>query len=297
MSLFWSPALHRYVCVSKSLQPYRKHIRDHGGATKSLGDDELRDRRVLMMRSSPDGRHWEPAEPLSDVWDRHGEKASHPSEFLTVPDADDPPDMEFYSGNGFWYRDRAYMMVLNYAASPAAAGKHAPHLDNEWWTSPDGLHWERPARGTNALEVFPKVPRLESHPMIINGNILFPRDKMLLGLPEDRISCVGARANGEFSTKPFTMPDADLVLNAAVPAPERPFAKEQAYMMVGIVDEANAIIPGFEPEKCSLANEDRCDVPLKWNDVSARQLAGRTIRLRFFLRSANIFAVTAAQHP
>jgi len=297
MSLFWSPALHRYVCVSKSLQPYRKHIRDHGGATKSLGDDALRDRRVLMMRSSSDGRHWEPAVSLPDVWDRHGEKASHPPELLTVPDGDDPPDMEFYSGNGFWYRDRAYMMVLNYAASPVAAGKHAPQLDNEWWTSPDGLHWERPARGINALEVFPKVARLESHPMIIKGSILFPRDKMLLGLPQDRISCVGVRANGEFSTKPFTMPDADLLLNAAVPAPERLFAKDQAYVMVGIVDDASGIVPGFEPEKCTLHDEDRCDIPLKWNEASARPLAGKTVRLRFLIRSANIYAVTAGQQP
>ncbi len=298
MSLFWSPALHRHVCVSKSLQPWRKHIRDHGGPTKALGDDSLRDRRVLMMRSSPDGRHWEPSESLSDVWDRHGQKASHAPELLTAPDADDPPDLEFYSGNGFWYYDRAYMMVLNYAAIPFAAGKHGPHLDNEWWTSSDGLHWERPARGTNALEqVFPEIPRLETHPMIVDGNIVFPRGNKLLGLPKDRISFVGARANGEFSTKSFTMPDTDLVLNAAVPAPERPFAKEQAYVMVGVTDDTNTCFPGFEPEQCVLRNEDRRDIPLKWNDVSARQLAGKTVRLRILLRSANIYAVTAAQEP
>ncbi len=160
-----------------------------------------------------------------------------------MPDADDPPDLEFYSGNGFWYHDRAYMMVLNYAASPLALRKHGPHLDNEWWTSRDGLRWERPARGVNALEVFPQIPRLETHPLIVNGTILFPRGRLLLGLPEDRISYVSARANGEFSTKPFPMPAADLLLNAALPAPERPFAKDQAYVMVAVLDEQGMYHP------------------------------------------------------
>jgi hypothetical protein len=292
MSLFWSPALHRFVCINKSLQPYRKHILDHGGSTPSLGDDSLRDRRVLMMRTSRDGRRWEPTVSMPDVWNRNGHKGSIPAEFLTMPDADDPPDLEFYSGNGFWYHDRAYMMVLNYAASPLRARKHGPHLDNEWWTSPDGLRWQRPARGVNALEVFPRIPRLETHPLIINGMILFPRGPMLLGLPEDRISGVSARANAEFSTKAFTVPEADLVLNAATPSPDRPFAKEQSYVMAAVLDEKGAIVPGFEAEKCVIRGEDRRDIPLKWADASARQLAGKTIRLRFYLRSANIYAVT-----
>lgn len=292
MSLFWSPVLRRFVCVSKSLQPFRKRIIDHGGPTPSLNDDSLRDRRVLMMRSSPDGRQWEPDVSLPDVWNRHDRKGSIPAQFLTVPDDGDPPDLEFYSGNGFWYHDRAYMLVLNYAASRLAVGKHAPQLDNEWWTSCDGLNWQRPARGVNALEVFPQIPRLETHPLILNGMILFPRGHLLLGLPEDRISYVGARANGEFSTKPFVMPAADLLLNASVPAPDRPFAKEQAYVMVAVQDEEGHVIPGFEAEKCVIRNEDRRDIPLQWGDASASQLAGQTIRLRFYLRSANIYAVT-----
>ncbi|HPA19266.1 MAG TPA: hypothetical protein PLU30_16080 [Verrucomicrobiae bacterium] len=297
MSLFWSPVLRRFVCVNKSLQPHRKHILDHGGPTPALGDDSLRDRRVLMTRSSPDGRRWEPSVSLSDVWNRNGRKGAVPAEFLTVPDADDPPDLEFYSGNGFWYHDRAYMMVLNYAASPLSPRKHGPQLDNEWWVSRDGLRWERPARGVNALDMFPQIPRLETHPMIVNGTILFARGNLLLGLPEDRISYISARANGEFSTRPLPVPETDLFLNAASPAPDRPFAKDQAYVMVAALDENGSIIPGFEREKCVIRNEDRRDIPLKWGDATARQLAGRTIRLRFFFRSANIYAVTSRPSP
>jgi hypothetical protein len=62
--------------------------------------------------------------------------------------------------------------------------------------------------------------------------------------------------------------------------------------MIAALDEKGEVIPGFEAEKCLIRSEDRRDIPLKWGDASARQLAGKTIRLRFFLRSANIYAVT-----
>jgi hypothetical protein len=187
-------------------------------------------------------------------------------------------------------------MVLNYAASPLAPRQHGPQLDNEWWTSRDGWRWERPARGVNALEVFPGIPRLECSPMVINGMILFPRGPLLLGLRRDRISYVSARANGEFSTLPFQMPEADLLLNAAAPAPERPFAKDQAYVFAAVLDEQGNTLSGFEPEKCQIRNDDRINIPLQWGNASARQLAGRRIRLRFFLRSANIYAVTSSRN-
>jgi hypothetical protein len=87
------------------------------------------------------------------------------------------------------------------------------------------------------------------------------------------------------------------VLNAAIPSPDRPFAEEQGYVMAAALDENGAIIRGFEAEKCVIHNEDRCDIPLKWADASARQLAGKTIRLRFCLRSAHIYAVTASRNP
>lgn len=297
MSIFWSPPLHRFVCVSKSLQPYRKHIIDHGGPTPSLKDDSLRDRRVLMFRTSTDGRKWEPDVNLSDVWNRHDKKGSIPAGFLTMPDADDPPDLEFYSGNGIWYHDRAYMMVLNYAASAVAPRKHAPQLDNEWWTSREGLHWDRPARGENALEVFPRVNRLEMPPMIIDGKIIFRVGHLLVGLPEDRISYVGSRAHSEFSTQPFAMPSEDLLINAAVPAPDRSFAANQAYIMVALLDDKGESIPGFEPDKCIIKNENRIDLPLRWEGADLKTLAGKTVRLRFQLRSANLYAVTSPNVP
>lgn len=184
-------------------------------------------------------------------------------------------------------------MVLNYAASPLTLRKHGPQLDNEWWTSRDGLRWERPARAVNALEVFPQIPRIETPPLLADGNILFPRGKLLLGLPADRITYVSARTHGEFSTRLFAMPDGDLLLNASVPAPDRAFAKEQAYIMAAILDDKGQPLPGFEAEKCVIRNQDATKIPLRWGESSARQLAGTSIRLRLELRSANLYAISA----
>ncbi len=278
MSVFWSPVLKRFILVSKSLQPVKKHIADHGGSPKSLNDTTMRARRVLMMRSSPDGRNWTPSDDLPDVYDLHNQKAAHPSAWLTTPDGNDPPDMEFYSGTAFWYHDRAYMMVLNYAASPMFPKKHGEELDNEWWTSADGLKWERPARNLNALETFMDGnKRINMGPMNIGGKLLWLNGNRLEGLPEDRISGVSARANGEFSTKLFTMPDGDLLLNAAVPSLDRPWVRRnpQSYVMVEVRNAQGDVIPGFERSKCVIwdgtSSHNRntqvnvTDKPLLWN--------------------------------
>jgi len=261
-----------------------------------------------MIRTSPDGRNWTPSEDLQDVYNLHGKKAAHPPEWLTVPDADDPPDLEFYSGNAFWYHDRAYMMVLNYAASPMLPGKHGEELDNELWTSTDGLKWERPARGVNVNGAFrDSMKRIDAGIMVINGKLQWLTNTELIGLPEDRISGANAVANGEFSTKPFAMPDGDLLLNAAVPSLDRPWQRctPQPYLMAEVRDAKGAVIPGFERDKFVIwdgtssptrdIQVDTTDMPLMWNGVSARKLAGRKISLRFYFGGSTIYAVTASK--
>jgi len=114
-----------------------------------------------------------------------------------------------------------------------------------------GFGFVRILGGSSKEPTYPEIPRLETHPMIVNGMILFARRHLLVGLPEDRIGHVSAQANGEFSTKPFAMPAADLLLNAALPLPDRPFAEDHAYVMGAFPDEKGAIIPGFEGEERS----------------------------------------------
>jgi len=66
-----------------------------------------------------------------------------------------------------------------------------------------------------------------------------------------------------------------------------------ASLLVAVLDGQGQVVPGFEPEKCVIQNADQIALPLRWNDRSARDLKGRSIRLRFFLRSAKVYAVTS----
>jgi uncharacterized repeat protein (TIGR02543 family) len=306
VSSFWSPVLKRFVVVSKSIQPWpAKRIIDHAG----------QNRRVLMIRSSPDGRNWTPDGDLKNIYGLNPASPDdpHPDGWYTVPDANDPVDLEFYSGTAFWYHDRAYMMVLNYAASPMFPNEHGEELDNEWWTSPDGLNWERPARGKNAHAAFMDgKKRIDMPPLVIGGKLQWTigrnensTDVVIAGLPVDRISGVSARANGEFSTKLFKMPNGDLRLNAAVPSLDRPWVRRspQPYLMAEVLNAQGSVIPGFERDKFIIwdgttsptrdTQVDTTDMLLAWSGKSARQLAGQDIRLRFYFGGSTIYAVTS----
>ncbi len=74
------------------------------------------------------------------------------------------------------------------------------------------------------------------------------------------------------------------------------FPGGQGYVMVAVQDEQGRGIPGLEAERCVIRNEDRRDILLKRGDVALCQLAGKGVRLGFFLRSANNYAVTAGNN-
>jgi hypothetical protein len=196
--------------------------------------------------------------------------------------------------------------------------KHGEELDNEWWTSADGLNWERPAREVNALGTFMDgKKRINMPPLIIDGKLQWQfgwnedgnGDVVLAGVKEDRISGVSARSNGEFSTKNFTMPEGDLYLNAAVPSLDRPWLKHtsQPYVMIEVRNQSGNVISGFERSKCVIwdgttspnrkTQVDVTNQKLTWNGTSAKSLAGQTISLRFYLGGSTIYAVTSNATP
>ncbi len=281
----WSPRLRRWVTTTKSFQIVRKHLPDHGNTRTGQV------RRVCSVRSSQDGDHWEPSDPVLI----HAGAPLLPVDLLITPDEKDPPELEFYRGVGFGYADRCFLMMLNYAASPPPVNprfpdKHGPQLDTEWWFSREGLKWSRPFREVDAT---PDGVRVISHnPMIIGGKLLFHFGDKLFGMPEDRLTYLSARANVEFSTRTFSMPSKPLMLNAAIPSPDRPYATDQAYVMVAVLDEQDRVVQGYEREKCILKNLDKTNIPLRWADKDNQGLKGRKVRLRFFARAARIYAVS-----
>ena len=63
-------------------------------------------------------------------------------------------------------------------------------------------------------------------------------------------------------------------------------------VLCGICDAAGAAIDGFAAEGCKPVIGDRIEYPVSWKgggDVS--RLAGRSVRLRFFLQDADLYAL------
>ena len=291
----WSSAVQRFLCFQKGIQrcqpkPYAELMQDA--------------RRVLTLRTSPDGFQWQP--DAVSAYQKGGERIEGrlvrcggplvPVEYQISPDELDPPDLEFYAGTPFEYEGRYYLLMLNYAGSFIPPGMptmdsrgHGPGLDTEWWVSRDGLLWDRPFRNMNAGDEF-----ILHNPMVIDGKMLFRKDDALFGLPEARITYVTARANGIFETVLLPMPGSPLKLNAKIPGEQYTNMQNQAYIMAELIDDCDRVIPGYEKEKCILQDSmDTLEHELTWEGKTGAELVGQKVRLRFIMRASNIYAVTA----
>lgn len=292
----WSPALQKFVYYGKGIQKCEKRIPELFANA----------RRVVTLRMSPDGFHWTPDAPSfykrnatvppgrKDGF-RHIVGPLVPVEFQIIPDELDPPDLEFYAGDGFVHEGRYYLLMLNYAASPLAeftsvhVNAHGPAVDTEWWISRDGFNWDRPFRGIDAGQMF-----LNHNPMIVGGQMFFHDGDSVYAVPEDRITYVTARANGMFDTIQFRSNGRPFRLNAKVPGQNSSNFQNQAYIMAEIIDDTDQVFPGYEKEHCVLQGPlDKIDIPLRWGDRDGAELQGKKMRIRFYLRAADIYAVTA----
>jgi len=280
--LMWDDRTARYIVYQTTYQKWGKRYPDN------IGDHR---RRVLHIRTSPDGVHWEPSENVP------GSGPYLPDDRLITPDEDDPPEMEFYRLQVFPCGNRYAGMMLNYAPIPQVVNprfpwnKHGPQLSGEWWISKDRETWSRPFRDTFAPGEAPGIVTHE--PMTIGGNHLWIIENRVYGLPENRIFFVGSMANAEFSTALFTMAGKPLVLNASLcyHACKTRGMQGQSYIMVEKVDEQGNAVQGFEKERCILQAMDGPTAMLKWGDTDGTSLAGEQIRLRFYLRDARIYAM------
>jgi len=278
MCIFWYPPWNEFVNVQNTLQPFPKRYPDNIGSY----------RRVASFRRSKDGVQWASFSPsfLS-------------GQALWTPDADDPADLEFYRSIIFPNQGRYAMLLQDYLPPPPEANsrrattKHGPRSQVEWAISRDGLNWKRPHRETDATEAVGGLP--VQGPMVRGGVLRFySPDGGVAGLPEDRIFYVTCRANGEFSTPPLVMPAHGLCLNADVRYRPADGAAGRAYVMAELRDENGRVIPGYERSRCLLANQDASALPLRWENADGSALAGRTVRLRVYLRDAKIYDVRSA---
>jgi hypothetical protein len=63
--------------------------------------------------------------------------------------------------------------------------------------------------------------------------------------------------------------------------------------MAELRDENDAVLSGFEMSKCLIENQEGRAIPLMWHEKNGNEHAGQKVRLRFFLRDAKIYTVTA----
>lgn len=280
--LMWDERTGLYVNYQATYQTCRKPYEDNAGADI---------RRVLHIRTSEDGINWNPG---TNVVAR---RKHIPKSRLITPDRDDPPELEFYRFQVFPHCGRYIGMMLNYAPLPHAVNpsypwsKHGPHLSGEWWVSADGREWERPFRDVFAPGEAPGI--IEHNPINVRGRHLWIMGDGVYGLPQDRIFFVGSLANAEFSTVPFAMPETPLVLNASLcyHGMAGRGMQGQSYIMVEILREDGSPVKKFARERCIIRHMDGQTQRLKWGEEDGTSLAGKTVRLRFHLRDARIYAV------
>ncbi len=94
---------------------------------------------------------------------------------------------------------------------------------------------------------------------------------------------------GELLTKPFTFDGNTLLLNYACSA--------AGEVRVEITDESGTPLPGFSQPDTPPLYGNRIDVALPWKRETLAALAGRTVRLRFVMKDADLFSLQFVQMP
>lgn len=291
----WSSIAQLFILTPKGIQRY-----DH----KRVNELFLNARRVLTVRTSPDGFSWTPqiaSDYKVDKEVRRGMRIVHApllsAEYQLEQNEIDPPDMEFYNGSPFEYEGRYFMGVNNYSGSftepgwsPVRSDGHGAGgaLGNELWTSRDGLNWNRPNQhGGNGVG--------GSHdPMLIGNRVIFRGPDSVTGVPVDRFTYVTSWSNSHFTTASMIMGSRGLFLNLSVPGEGVKNDGNESYVLAELIDGSGKVIKGYDRESCQIQGPiDQLQHPLLWNGKDGSDLAGDRIRLRIYLRGSNLYSLTS----
>ena len=98
------------------------------------------------------------------------------------------------------------------------------------------------------------------------------------------VSVQARLSGGEFITKPIIFEGSELVLNFSTSVP--------GGIKVEIQDEIGHVIEGFSLDDCHEIWGDDLARTVKWGDTTdVSSLAGRPVRLRFFLKDADLYSI------
>lgn len=271
----WHDPSKQFINYQTTYQRWEKRYPDNLGAEK---------RRVLSFRTSVNGIDWSPAMNVGFGGPYRAVKD------LIVPDEQDPKELELYRVVVFPLHGRLVGLLCKYAPSPQMANtregtKHGPGMGVEWFFCREWSKLHRPYRDKDA--VAEAGGWMARHAAVrIGGMLRFynGRDQSIAGIQEDRLFYAFCRANGEFSSPLFTVPQGDLLLNVSA-------NEYDSYVMVELRDETEKAILGFEKQHCVHMGVDDTALRLRWKEKSTASLAGKVVRMRFYLRNARIYGI------
>ncbi|MBI3942553.1 MAG: hypothetical protein HY326_06020, partial [Chloroflexi bacterium] len=278
------------------------------GPTKFMGWDPIRQvyavhmenchhrntplrKRLIGRAESPDMIHW--SEP----------------ETIILPDEKDPPDMEFYMLDVTTYAGLYVGLLWNFRTNKAT---HEPELI----FSRDGIHYERnyrqpfvargPKGAFDSTSVFTSVPIFHENQILVhysgrnwrsidtlvemegNGTSMIG----LATLPMDGLIAIDG-AKGRFSelvTRSFSFTGNSLFVNVAS-ALQNAWGAGPCEVRVEILEPDHEFISGFTFQDADPITATNTAHVATWqgrSDLSA--LAGRTIKLRFYIKDARLYS-------
>ncbi|MCX6619905.1 MAG: hypothetical protein NTY38_02265, partial [Acidobacteria bacterium] len=236
---------------------------------------------------------------------------------LTVrPDLEDGPFTDVYHMSAFRYESLYLGYLLLYR------NNESPSAEVELISSRDAIHWQRPRPRTPFIpSLLPEGRKLGlwdaggtqttlSGPIVHNGALwiyyyglpAFHDNRHLkgegrLGLAKLRIDGFASlRANwreGYVTTKAFLWPGGKLRLNCEILGGNG--TREDSWVRVAVLDEQGKALPGLSRTESDGIVSDMVSGEPTWSrrpqDLSG--LKGRKIRLRFYLREAEIYSFRA----
>ena len=94
----------------------------------------------------------------------------------------------------------------------------------------------------------------------------------------------GPADGGVLCTRKLLWPGGKLVVNADA---------DEGELQVRVSDEQRQVIPDFDYEDCVAFRGDSVNHEVSWKNSSIESLAGKTIRLEIFLKTADIYTFRA----
>jgi hypothetical protein len=255
--------------------------------------------RSIYRIESRDFEHWSPAE------------------LVLRPDLRDGPNMQFYSMTGFRYGDQYLGAVERMHTVPDV-------LDIELTASRDGVSWERlnPRQTFLARETDWEgnwVHVASNPPIEFEGRLWWfycgrhyrhgapdPHRQGSVGVATSRIdgfaSIEGGPEEGRLLTKPLVWPGGELAVNADTRTGLRDyFGLQGGAVRFEVRDAAGEPLPGYTLAQSVPFVGDTEDYrrgqvyhrPQWRGGATMAPLAGRTIRLAFYLRAARLYSFRA----